>query len=59
MRKPKKEMDGGEKKKNIHAHFVKSLAAHGLTGEELKRILAEFRLRRWRRGERGVGEDLQ
>ena len=59
MKKPKEKKVRETGEKNAHAHFVKSLAYHGLTGEELKKILAEFRLRWWRKEERGVGEDLQ
>ena len=57
--KSKKKMNGALDEKDMHAHFVKNLASHGLTGEELKKILSEFRLRWWKKGERGVGEDLQ
>jgi len=49
--------DLGER--SLDPHFIKSLASHGLTGEEMKRIFKEIRVRWWKKDENRVRKDLR
>jgi hypothetical protein len=53
-----KEGSGRESERSLDPHFIRSLATHGLTGDEMKRIFQEIRLRWWKKEPRRVRKDL-
>ena|GEM_PF-3310462 len=58
MKKDETGKDNVTRENNLEPEFIKSLASHGLTGEELKKIVESFRFRWWRRDEDGARKEL-
>jgi hypothetical protein len=58
MKRIREKRDRKSKENTVDPHFIRNLATHGLTGEELKRIVEEIRMMRWKKGEDDSRKDL-
>ena len=59
MRKIARNKGRGVVERSMDPCFIKSLVSHGLTGEEMKRILKEIRVMWWRKDENSVRKDFR
>ncbi len=59
LKKSRNPMPPEEEDHLVDAVLVRNLATHGLTVEEMKRIMEEIRARWWKRGYDRVEKDLR
>jgi len=59
MKKSDRKNGRGVVERSLDPCFIKNLVSHGLTGEEMKRILKEIRVIWWRNDENCVRKDIR